>query len=62
MSVNYEAANEEHEDRIRMILRMPDRHWFSIGFGSGMTNTDMIAWHANGAESYVKDYWSTSKS
>ncbi len=61
MSISFEAANEEHDDRLKIILRMPDRNWFSIGFGSDMTDTDMIAWHADGEASYVKDYWSTKK-
>ncbi len=61
MSVAFEAANEEHDDRLKILVRMPDRHWFSIGFGSDMTDTDMIAWHADGEASYVKDYWSTKK-
>ena len=32
--------------------------WFSIGFGDSMFETDMIAWHANGTNSYVEDYYS----
>ena len=40
---------------------MPDKMWFSIGFGTSMKNTDMIAWHADGQESRVVDYWSTKK-
>ena len=35
--------------------------WFSIGFGINMNNTDMIAWHADGANSRVTDYHSVSK-
>lgn len=26
---------------------LPNNSWLSIGFGSSMTNTDMIAWFAN---------------
>ena len=40
---------------------MPDQTWFSIGFGKDMFDVDMIAWHANGLDSYVRDYWSTEK-
>ena len=49
------------KDRIKMIVSMPDKMWFSIGFGTSMKNTDMIAWHADGQESRVVDYWSTKK-
>ena len=61
MAVTYEAASGDTPERIRMLLKMPDQMWFAIGFGSSMTNTDMIAWHSNGKDSYVQDYWSTSK-
>ena len=44
-----------------MIVSMPDKMWFSIGFGTSMKNTDMIVWHADGDESRVIDYWSTQK-
>ena len=49
------------KDRIKMIVSMPDKMWFSIGFGTSMKNTDMIVWHADGDESRVVDYWSTQK-
>ena len=61
MTVTYEPATASTAERIRMFLKMPDKMWFSIGFGSSMTNVDMISWFANGDESYAKDYWSTSK-
>ena len=44
-----------------MILTMPDQSWFSIGFGANMNNVDMIGWHADGADSYVRDYFSKTK-
>ena len=45
-----------------MIVTMPDKMWFSIGFGTSMKDTDMIVWHADGGEnSRVVDYWSTRK-
>ena len=41
---------------------MPDQMWFSVGFGKDMWDTDMIGWHADGKQSKVLDYFSTSKS
>ena len=61
MTVTYEPATATTAERIRMFLKMPDKMWFSIGFGSSMRNVDMISWFANGDESYAKDYWSTAK-
>jgi len=44
-----------------MVFRavLPSNSWLSIGFGSKMKNTDMIAWFVDGQEGYTKDYWST---
>ena len=50
------------KDRIKMIVSMPDQMWFSVGFGNDMWDTDMIGWHADGSQSKVLDYFSTSKS
>jgi len=36
--------------------------YLSIGYGSSMTNTDMVYWGANGASSQVLDLWSTGHS
>ena len=44
-----------------MILSMPDNMWFAIGFGTNMSSTDMIGWHANGTDSKVTDYYSVKK-
>jgi len=41
---------------------MPDNDYFAIGFGSSMTNTDMILWQSNGANSKATDLWSTGHS
>ena len=58
----YEEAKEGTNERLKMVLTMPDQSWFSIGFGaSGMINVDMIGWHANGEDSYVRDYFSVAK-
>jgi hypothetical protein len=57
MDVKYQI----NEERIELVLFMPDGMWFSIGFGSSMVETDMIAFFAQGGDSYVEDYWSTQK-
>jgi hypothetical protein len=46
---------------MELLLFMPDLMWFSIGFGPDMYDIDMLAWHADGDNSYFKDYWSTKK-
>lgn len=68
LSVFYQTAGsstsrdkEGLRDRIKMIVEMPDQMWFSIGFGNDMFDTDMIGWHADGLQSKVLDYFSTSK-
>ena len=45
-----------------MVTSIPDNMYYAIGFGEGMNDTDMIGWHGAGDDSYVQDYWSTSKS
>jgi hypothetical protein len=30
-----------------------------VGFGTGMANSDMIIWQANGTSSIAQDYWCT---
>ena len=62
LTLTYEPATATTEERVRFFLKMPDQHWFSIGFGTSMTNVDMISWFADGDNSYAKDYWSTSRS
>ena len=57
MQVKYLFASEE----IEFTVDVMNNSWIALGFGSDMTNTDMIAWHANGNESYSEDYWSTRK-
>ena len=61
LEVFYEEATSSTNERMKMILTIPDSSWFSIGFGSSMRNVDMIGWHANGTDSYVKDYFSEKK-
>ena len=58
----YEEATSTNNERLKMVVDMPNNTWLSIGFGSTMTNVDMIAWHADGDDSYVKDYYSFGKS
>jgi len=41
---------------------LPNNSWLSIGFGSSMTNTDMIGWFASSKRGSVKDFWSTENS
>lgn len=56
LQVFYQPAGSEQagpsgrkdKDQIKMILAMPDKMWFSVGFGTGMSKTDMIGWHAEG--------------
>ena len=61
MTVTYEPETATNKERIKMFLKMPDKMWFSIGFGSSMTDVDMISWFVDGENSYAKDYWSTAK-
>ena len=48
MQVKYLFASEE----IEFTVDAMNNSWIALGFGSDMTDTDMIAWHANGNESY----------
>ena len=62
LEVFYEEATQNTNERLKMVVTMPDQTWFSIGFGgTNMFNVDMIGWHANGSDSYVKDYFSVEK-
>ena len=38
---------------------VPDNSWFSIGFGTTMSDTDMIAWFVTNGVGSARDYWST---
>ena len=57
----YEGATSQKNERLKMVLDIPNNTWFSIGFGRSMNKVDMIGWHANGEDSYVRDYFSTGK-
>ena len=57
----FEEATAKTADRLKMIMTLPDDAYFSIGFGRNMNEVDMVAWHANGVDSYVKDYYSLNK-
>lgn len=48
MQVKYLFATEE----IEFTVDAMNNSWIALGFGSDMTDTDMIAWHANGDDSY----------
>ena len=62
MNITFEPADDDHDDRLMFRLIMPDNMWFSLGFGTDMFDTDMIAWHAKGkSNSYVGDYFSVKK-
>ena len=61
MEVAYIPADDDEEERMQFFVTMPDKMYFSIGFGGSMRNTDMIAWQADGRNSKVVDYWSTSR-
>lgn len=61
LTITYEPPTLLTDERIRIKCFMPDEHWFSIGFGDSMINTDMIAWTTKGEESYVTDHYSTAK-
>ena len=58
MEVAYIPEDDKEEERMQFFVTMPDKMYFSIGFGGSMTNTDMIAWHADATRSKVVDYWS----
>ena len=62
IEVTYEAANDETPERLQLVTHIPDNMYYAIGFGDGMYDTDMIGWHGAGDNSYVQDYWSSSKS
>ena len=61
MEVAYIPADDDEEERMQFFVTMPDKMYFSIGFGGSMRNTDMITWHADGIYSKVADYWSTER-
>lgn len=50
----YDQATEELVFRVVM----PPTSWFGIGFGSVMTNTDMITWTTKNGEASVEDQYS----
>jgi len=46
-------------NQFKFTATVPNNNYLSIGFGSSMTNTDMILWQANGAtSSRTSDMWS----
>ena len=61
VTVTFEPADNEHDDRLAFRVIMPNNMWFCLGFGETMSNTDMIAWHSASEESFSQDYWSVSR-
>ena len=54
MEIIYLMKTEE----LQFKVNMRDNSWLALGFGESMYNTDMIAWHTFGVNSYAADYWS----
>ena len=55
MEVSYLIDSEELEFKVNSM----NKAWLALGFGESMFDVDMIAWHADGSNSYAQDYWST---
>ena len=47
---------------LKMVVTVPENMWFSIGFGEGMINTDMVLFTGSGMSGDIKDLWSTKES
>jgi len=52
-----ESCYDSLEKEIVFKAVVPDQSWFSIGFGSSMTDCDMIAWRVTRGKGKVEDYW-----
>ena len=59
---NLDTCLHEDGEKLVFVATVPDDSWLSIGFGSSMRNTDMIAWRVVGGKGFTEDYWSTSRS
>lgn len=54
---NMEIIYLQSTEEIQFTLNTISTGWLALGFGTSMFDVDMITWHANGAESYAKDYY-----
>ena len=54
--ISYNPINQT----INYIANIPNKGYFSVGYGTSMYNTDMIVWFAMGATSSQSDLYSTS--
>ena len=48
VDITWDASTEE----VVMTTKVPANTWLGFGWGSSMTETSMIEWSANGADSY----------
>ncbi len=46
-------------ETINFIVNVPHNSYFAIGFGTSMTDTDMLAFRSSKDKSKVEDLWST---
>lgn len=47
-------------DKIRLQVEVPENHWFAVGFGYYMVDTDMIVWQNYPTTTQTTDLWSTA--
>ena len=49
------VVSSETKDRLKFYVEIPGSTWFSIGYGYGMNNVDMVLFQPD----KVTDLWST---
>lgn len=58
--IKWSAKIDMITDEIVMKTTLPNKSWFSIGFGPNMRGTDMIVWRWKDDEMVVDNVWSTT--
>ena len=56
---NLSTCLDEASNELVFLADIPNNSWLSIGFGTSMSNTDMIAWFAKDGRGAIRDLWST---
>lgn len=56
---NLSTCLDEAASELVLIADIPNDSWFAIGFGTSMTNTDMIVWFAKQGQGAIRDLWSS---
>lgn len=57
--IKWSAKIDMTTDEIVMKTTLPNKSWFSIGFGPNMRGTDMIVWRWKDDETVVDNLWSS---